>query len=66
VSCETPVLISNKVNIWREVEADRTGLVRPDDLEGTISLLETFLTMEEPEVQAMGEEPAQASGALPC
>lgn len=60
MSCETPVLISNKVNIWREVEADRTGLVRPDDLEGTISLLETFLTMEEPEVQAMGER-ARAS-----
>jgi glycosyltransferase involved in cell wall biosynthesis len=38
----TPVLISNKVNIWREIEADGAGLVEPDDLPGTIRLLKRW------------------------
>ena len=38
----TPVLISNKVNIWREIEADGAGLVEPDDLAGTIRLLKRW------------------------
>ena len=29
-----PVLITNKVNIWREIEADGAGLVVNDDVEG--------------------------------
>lgn len=35
----TPVLISNEVNIWREIVADGVGLVDEDDLAGTIRLL---------------------------
>lgn len=35
----TPVLISDKVNLWREVEEDGAGVVAPDDLEGTRRLL---------------------------
>ena len=38
----TPVLISNKVNIWREIETDGAGLVEPDDLPGTTRLLERW------------------------
>ncbi|HZR77812.1 MAG TPA: glycosyltransferase, partial [Chthoniobacterales bacterium] len=33
-----PVLISNRVNIWREVQADGAGFVDSDDLAGTIRL----------------------------
>ena len=29
MACSTPVLVSNKVNIWREVEASRCGFVDP-------------------------------------
>ena len=29
-----PLLITNKVNIWREVEADGAGIVVNDDVEG--------------------------------
>ena len=36
----TPVLISERVNLWREVVADGAGLAAPDDLDGTRRLLE--------------------------
>lgn len=38
-----PVLISNKVNIWREVQADNAGYVEADDLAGTTRLLERWV-----------------------
>jgi glycosyltransferase involved in cell wall biosynthesis len=44
LGCETPVLISNKVNIWREIEQDRAGLIENDDLEGTVRLLQRWLS----------------------
>ncbi len=40
LACGTPVLISNKVNIWREVVEEGVGLVDDDDLDGTCRLLE--------------------------
>ena len=41
LACNKPVLISDKVNIWREIERDGAGFVAPDSLEGTIKLLMT-------------------------
>ena len=38
-----PVLISNRVNIWREIDADRAGFVESDDLEGTNRLLQRWI-----------------------
>jgi glycosyltransferase involved in cell wall biosynthesis len=43
LACGTPVLISNQVNIWREIEADRAGYVENDDLAGTTRLLERWI-----------------------
>ena len=37
-----PVLISNRVNIWREIEADHAGFVEDDDLTGTTRLIERW------------------------
>jgi glycosyltransferase involved in cell wall biosynthesis len=51
----TPVLISDKVNIWREIEADNAGLVTPDTLDGTVSLLERWLALSPDARQQMGE-----------
>jgi glycosyltransferase involved in cell wall biosynthesis len=34
-----PVLISNRINIWREVDEDRAGYVESDDFSGTLRLL---------------------------
>ena len=47
LACGVPVLISNKVNIWREVESDGAGLVAPDDVEGTSFLLNSWLGLSE-------------------
>ena len=53
LACGLPVLISNKVNIWREVEADGAGLVAPDDAAGTASLLQRWLGLTDGEREAM-------------
>jgi len=45
LACGTPVLISNKVNIWREVQQDGAGLVANDDLEGSCSLLKNWVSL---------------------
>jgi glycosyltransferase involved in cell wall biosynthesis len=45
MACATPVLISNKVNIWREVEASRGGLVGEDSIDGTRNLMRRFLAL---------------------
>jgi glycosyltransferase involved in cell wall biosynthesis len=48
-----PVLISNRVNIWREVEADDAGYIENDDLAGTIRLIERWLSASGRERKAM-------------
>ncbi|MGI8437863.1 MAG: glycosyltransferase [Chthoniobacterales bacterium] len=55
----TPVLISNQVNIWREIAADEAGYVENDDLEGTTRLLERWLQTT-PEKRAVMQENAQS------
>ena len=46
LACATPVLISDKVNIWREVESSGGGLVEADNLPGTTRLLLKFLELD--------------------
>jgi glycosyltransferase involved in cell wall biosynthesis len=38
-----PVLISDRVNIWREIVADHAGYVEPADLAGTTRLIQRWL-----------------------
>lgn len=45
LACGVPALISNKVNIWREVEADGAGIVGDDTLEGSCKVLRSWLGM---------------------
>jgi len=49
MACSTPVLISNKVNIWREVESSQSGFTEPDTLEGTRNLIRRFLALSQEE-----------------
>ena len=53
LACGTPVLISNKVNIWREIEGDGAGLVDDDDEPGTVRLLRRWLAMPAAQREAM-------------
>ena len=41
-----PVLISNKVNIWREIEAGKCGFVNEDTVDGTVSSLRSWLLLD--------------------
>jgi glycosyltransferase involved in cell wall biosynthesis len=43
LACGVPVLISDKVNIWREIAAAQAGLVRDDTAAGTAALLIDWL-----------------------
>jgi glycosyltransferase involved in cell wall biosynthesis len=46
LASSVPVLISDKVNIWREIDADGAGLVESDDLDGTARLLTRWLAVD--------------------
>jgi glycosyltransferase involved in cell wall biosynthesis len=46
LGCGLPALISDKVNIWREVEADGAGFVASDTVAGTVSSLRRWLELE--------------------
>jgi glycosyltransferase involved in cell wall biosynthesis len=52
LACAKPVLISNRVNIWREIEAGG-GLVADDTEEGTFEILEKWQKLTKNEKQAM-------------
>jgi glycosyltransferase involved in cell wall biosynthesis len=54
LGCGTPVLISDKVNIWREIAADVAGIANPDTLAGTKESLKRWLAMDETARQQMG------------
>jgi glycosyltransferase involved in cell wall biosynthesis len=41
-SVKTPVLLTNKVNLWREIESANAGYVAEDSLEGISSLLDKW------------------------
>lgn len=53
LACGKPVLISNKVNIWREIEEDGAGLVGDDTLESTVETLRRWLALPRSEVATM-------------
>lgn len=42
LACSKPVLISNQVNIWREIAQDKAGFVEEDTVEGTLKLLNNW------------------------
>src|SRR5262249_23386297 len=42
LACGKPVLISNRVNIWKEIREDGAGLVEDDTERGSSSMLEVW------------------------
>lgn len=60
LACGVPVLISDKVNIWREVAHDRAGLVAEDDFAGATGVLRQWLAMDSEQRARM------SSNALSC
>jgi glycosyltransferase involved in cell wall biosynthesis len=46
LACGLPVLISNKVNIWCEIQEDSAGMVEADNLAGTTALIERWMHLD--------------------
>lgn len=49
LACSKPVLISNQINIWREIEEAGGGFVENDNLSGTKALLTRWMNLTEEE-----------------
>ena len=56
LSASVPVLISDKVNIWREIDQEHAGLVENDDIEGTTALLRRWVALSPGEQAAMRQQ----------
>ncbi|MBX3736158.1 MAG: glycosyltransferase [Candidatus Didemnitutus sp.] len=55
LACGRPVLISDQVNVWREIAETGAGLVGPDTVEGATATLARWLGSETPAREAMAE-----------
>lgn len=53
LACGRPVLISDQVNIWREIINAGSGIVGPDNLEGTKNILNTWLALSSNDKEKM-------------
>ena len=53
LACGLPVLISNQVNIWREIRQHQAGYIESDDLRGVVNLIEKWIDTPRPEWEAM-------------
>ena len=54
MACSAPVLISDKINIWREVQASGAGFIAPDTLEGASTLMRRFYAQSPQQREGMG------------
>jgi len=55
LSCKKPVLITNKVNIYRDIKKYDSGLVCNDDLEGLILQLKKMINLSKAELSQMSK-----------
>lgn len=63
MTCGRPVLISNQVNIWREIVEDGAGLASDDTVSGTTDLLQKWLALPPGARQQMGEKARRSFAA---
>jgi len=53
LACNTPVLISNKVNIWREIENGNGGIIANDTEKDSYHLLKQWITLTKEQKEDM-------------
>lgn len=56
LACKNPVLISNQINIWKEIKLTSGGLINNDDLNGTMALLSDWINLSLREKDIMGNQ----------
>ena len=54
MACQTPVLISDKINIWREIAHDHAGLVESDTRDGACTLIARWLNLSDAAREELG------------
>ena len=59
LACGLPVLVSKRVNIWREIVKDKAGIVASDTLEGTERLMRSWIGLSGNERSQMSERARQ-------
>ncbi len=59
MALSTPVLITNKVNIWREIETDGAGIVVADELEAIANGLREMCALSAQQRRAIGDKARQ-------
>jgi glycosyltransferase involved in cell wall biosynthesis len=59
LGCGLPALISDKVNVWREIEADGAGMVAADTVDGTEKNLVRWLELDDTARAAMRAQAAR-------
>ncbi|MRI02119.1 glycosyltransferase [Kriegella sp. EG-1] len=59
MACGTPVLISDKINIWREIKSGGGGFIATDTTAGTINLFEAFFKLDHVQQQQMSAKAVQ-------
>jgi glycosyltransferase involved in cell wall biosynthesis len=55
LACGVPVLITDRVNIWREIQAEKAGFVDTDDVEGVTRLLARWCSLGPAEAKSLRE-----------
>lgn len=60
LSCGVPVLISDKINIWREIDAAGAGFVAADTVDGTENNLRRWLQLDISSRMSMGTHAIEA------
>jgi len=55
MACGKPVLISDKVNIWREIQQEKAGLVASDTAEDTARMLSQWVALDADERMAVAK-----------
>jgi glycosyltransferase involved in cell wall biosynthesis len=56
MALSNPILITNKVNIWREIEAAKAGLVVNDDVEAIAAGLRKMCELSPPQLETLGRK----------
>jgi len=64
LACGLPVLISKNINIWREIDAEKVGMVEEDTLEGTERNLRRYLSLTPDDRAAYGTRARNAFAKL--
>lgn len=55
MACGKPVLISDKVNIWKEIKDGQAGLISNDSIEGVKEILKKWESLNNLEKEKMGQ-----------